>query len=117
MAKVDWKTGKPGKDGVYLTTYGITGEQYWVVLTRFEHGEWVTSGDVIAWDYRPEPYEPQSQKEESVDDEYYTSDYVSELEWKVRDLESAWNEIYGEMKYHEGASEALHEVIKMILEV
>ena len=114
MAKVDWKTGKPEKDGVYLTTYGIPDVKYWVVLTKFENGEWETSGDVIAWDYRPEPYEPNKKSEDNSSCGQYSDEYVENLEFQLSDLEAAWTEIHGEMKYYEGASEALLNVIKLM---
>ena len=115
MAKVDWKTDKPKKDGVYLTTLKMS-EQAWAVLTRLEDGEWQTAGEVTAWDYRPEPYEPENDEQEDGkchDD--YCSNYVEDLEWKIKDLEATWSEVHGEMKYYEGAAEALLDVIKLII--
>ena len=105
MARVDWKIGKPTEDGIYLTTLKISEDEQWVVLTRLEDGAWLTSGDITAWDYRPEPYDPYVVNVE-LDRE--------DLEWQIKDLEAAWSEIHGEMKYHEGASEALLNVIKLM---
>ena len=109
---VEWKTGTPKEEGVYFTTLRVLGDsESWAVLTSFKNGEWLTSGEVIAWDYRPEPY---SEKNEySIAPE--TSSKIDDLEWQIKDLEASWSEIHGEMKYYEGAAEALHTAIKLIL--
>ena len=112
MSRINWKLGDPPGDGVYLTTLELEDAGKWVVLTRFENGVWHTSSEVKAWDFRPVPYDPLNE----TDELYATSGYTEELEWRVKDLEASWTEVHGEMKYYEGASEALLNVIKLLKE-
>ena len=106
MSAIDWKKGKPFEDGEYLVTVSYAGASAQTRITSFKGGEWSTTGNVEAWDYKPEPF---NQKRHELEAK------IEMLEMQLKDMEAAWSEIHGEMKYYEGAAEALTNVFNISL--
>lgn len=102
---INWKKGLPCEDDEYLVTVRYGGAGAYVATIGFENGEWRTSGDILAWDFRPEPYNEKAEQREQK---------IEQLEWENKELEAQWSEIHGEMKYYEGASDALLNVFRIL---